>query len=210
MPDSVETVEESTTPTIPVVLFYHSHKRVFATPFDARLEIGRQRAGEPEPQRRLERADYTRVVLAPLDDVDVSRSHLSLELLESGVDVKVKNLSRSQPVQISPDETLAPGEEQTTQIPLLAQFSTYAIRVEPPEEESLVLHALPERTMAPGHQTLETGLSRLNIDTMDERLLLRWLETVLGVFQSAANSRDFPELAAKALVKIVGLDAAAM
>src|SRR5690606_25666608 len=38
----------------------------------------------------------------------------------------------------------------------------------------------------------------------------KWLETVLGVFQAAANSRDFPVLAAKALVKIVGLDAAAM
>ena len=64
--------------------------------------------------------------------------------------------------------------------------------------------------MASGKQAFESRLGRLNIDTMDERLLLRWLEIVLGVFQSAANSRDFPELAAKALVKIVGLDAAAM
>ena len=210
MPDSAATIKDSTAQTIPVVLFYHQHKRVFATPFDTRLEIGRQRVGEPEPRRRLDRSDSARIVLTPLNDVDVSRSHLSLELQDNGVDVKVKNLSKSQPVMISPNQKLSPGEEAMADIPLLAQFSAYAIRVEPPEDEDLVLHALPERTMAPGRQSVEAGLSRLNIDTMDERLLLRWLETVLGVFQSAANSRDFPELAAKALVKIVGLDTAAM
>src|SRR5690606_9130820 len=45
---------------------------------------------------------------------------------------------------------------------------------------------------------------------LDERTLLTWLETVLAVFQSAASTRDFPEHAAMAVVKIVGLDAAAM
>jgi adenylate cyclase len=105
---------------------------------------------------------------------------------------------------------LAPGEKTITSPPLLAQFSSYAVRVEPPLEEELDLQPLPEVTAPPGTKVFEQGLGRLNIDTMDERLLLKWLETVLGVFQSAANSRDFPVLAAKALVKIVGLDAAAM
>ena len=210
MPNSAATIGESRSQTIPLVLFYHRHKRVFATPLDARLEIGRQRAGEPEPRRRLDRTDFARIVLAPLDDVDVSRSHLTLQLQSDNESVRIKNLSRSQPVRLSSDVMLGPGEEHVAQIPLLAQFSSYAVRVEPPEEENLDLQPLPERTMAPGRQAVESGLGRLNIDTMDERLLLRWLETVLEVFQSAANSRDFPELAAKALVKIVGLDAAAM
>jgi len=210
MADSAATIRESTSQAIPMVLFYHRHKRVFATPLDARLEIGRQRAGEPEPRRRLDRTDSARIVLAPLDDVDVSRSHMTLELQPNGESARIKNLSRSQPVRLSPDVMLGPGKECIADIPLLAQFSTYAVRVEPPEEENLDLQPLPERTMVSGHQAFESGLGRLNIDTMDEQLLLRWLETVLGVFQSAANSRDFPELAAKALVKIVGLDAAAM
>lgn len=193
------------------VLFYQKHRRMFVTPLDTSLEIGRQRAGEPGPPRRIDRANSARVVLAPLDDVDVSRSHLSLTRVPNDNQIEVVNLSKTQVVRLSPEEVLSPGQKALVKPPLLAQFSTYAVRVEPPEDEDeLELQALPERTLPPGRKSIDAGLGRLNIDTMDERLLLRWLETVLGVFQSAANSQDFPELAAKALVKIVGLDAAAM
>ncbi len=195
---------------IPSVLFYKRHQRVFATVFDRRLEIGRQRSGESEPVYRQDRTDSARVILAPLDDVDVSRSHLSLVLLPENGKIEVTNLSRTQPVRLAPDGVVAPGQTVVTEVPLLVQFSSYAVRVEPPAEDEMELQPLPERTLVPGRQSIESGLGRLNIDTMDERVLLRWLETVLGVFQSAANSRDFPEQAAKALVKIVGLDAAAM
>ena len=40
--------------------------------------------------------------------------------------------------------------------------------------------------------------------------LLDWMQTILGVFQSAACSSDFPKQAAQAVVNIVGLDTAAM
>lgn len=125
-------------------------------------------------------------------------------------EIEIKNLSKTQPVRLSKDVTLAPGQQTVSPAPVLAQFSAYAVRVEMPADEQLDLQPLPEATAPPGTQALEQGLGRLNINTLDERLLLKWLETVLGVFQAAANSRDFPMLAAKALVKIVGLDAAAM
>lgn len=197
-------------PSIPSVLFYHRHRRVFVTPLDTRLEIGRQRSGEPAPTRRQDRTDSARIVFAPLDDVDVSRSHLELQPIVGEDKIEVVNLSRTQPVRLDSDQVLAPGDKTTAEVPVLLQFSSYAVRVEPPEDEDLELQPLPERTMVPGRESIDSGLGRLNIDTMDERLLLRWLETVLGVFQSAASSRDFPEQAARALVKIVGLDAAAM
>ena len=211
MADSeLETDSRELRPVLPV-LFYHNHHRSFATPLDTKLEIGRQRSGEPGPPRRIDRAESARVIIAPLDDVDISRSHVALTPLDKENNIELENLSRTQMVRLSPDEILAPGTKKVIQPPILAQFSSYAIRVEPPEEEDdLELQPLPERTMPPGRQSIEAGLGRLNIDTMDERLLLRWLETILGVFQSAANSRDFPVLAAKALVKIVGLDTAAM
>jgi len=210
MPDTNLPSSTDDQPTFPLVLFYFRRQRVFATSLDKKLEIGRQRSGEPAPQRRIERADLARIVLAPLDDVDVSRSHVAISPQPDGEHVEVTNLSSTQPVLLSPDRPLAPGEQTIAEIPLLIQFSSYALRVEPPEDEDLDLQPLPERTIVPGHQSNEAALSRLNIDTVDERLLLRWLETVLGVFQSAANSSDFSELAAKAVVKIVGLDAAAM
>jgi adenylate cyclase len=191
------------------VLFYHRHQRVFATQLDTRLDIGRQRSGEPAPRKRIDRSDHARIVLAPFDDVDISRSHLSIQTFGDN-QIEVKNLSKTQPVRLDKDTMLAPGDKTVISPPLLAQFSSYAVRVEPPVEEELDLLPLPDVTAPPGAKVFEHGLGRLNIDTMDERLLLKWLETVLGVFQAAANSRDFPVLAAKALVKIVGLDAAAM
>jgi adenylate cyclase len=207
MPNLLPTTESRH--TILSVLFYHRHQRVFATPLDKRLEIGRQRSGEPSPRRRIDRTDHARIVLAPYDDVDISRSHLSLNPLNDH-EIEIKNLSKTQPVRLTKDVMLAPGEKTIASPPLLAQFSTYAVRVEPPADEELDLQPLPEVTAPPGTKVFVQGLARLNIDTMDERLLLKWLETVLDVFQAAANSRDFPVLAAKALVKIVGLDAAAM
>ncbi len=228
MPDSSQQPPNDQTPTdrqashlqvtAPSVLFYHRHRRVFVTPLDMRLEIGRQRSGEPAPTNRQDRSDSARIIFAPLDDVDVSRSHIELKRVVSQRSdkeyVEVINLSRTQPVRLDSDEMLAPGEKKVAEIPVLLQFSSYAVRIEPPEEDELELQPLPERTLVPGRHdkglAIESGLGRLNIDTMDERLLLRWLETVLGVFQSAASSQDFPQQAAKALVKIVGLDAAAM
>ncbi len=214
MPDSSQPSPAEQQSSIPVVLFYHRHQRVFVTPLDTCLEVGRQRATEPAPTNRQDRSDSARIILAPLDDVDVSRSHLEIKRIapnEKNIEqVEVINLSRTQPVRLDSEQVLAPGEKTVAEVPLLLQFSSYAVRIEPPEDEELELQPLPERTLVPGRQSLESGLGRLNIDTMDERLLLRWLETVLGVFQSAASSQDFPEQAAKALVKIVGLDAAAM
>jgi len=194
----------------PQVLVYHRHQRVFATSLDRRLELGRQRSGEADPPRRFDNRDSARVVFAPLDDVDVSRSHLTLEWFADSGEVHIANQSRTQPVRLDGETVVAPGESVTAELPLLLQLSSYAVRVEPAEEDSLDLQPLPERTLAPGKAPADHDLGRLNIAPADERLLLRWLETVLGVFQSAASSRDFPEQAARALVKIVGLDAAAM
>lgn len=202
--------DDNEPPGIPSVLFYHRHHRVFVTPLDTCLEIGRQRSGEPAPTVRKDRTDSARIIFAPLDDVDVSRSHLQIKPIAGEETIEVVNLSRTQPVRLDSEQVLAPGEKTTAEVPLLLQFSSYAVRIEPPEDEDLELQPLPERTMVPGKSSIDSGIGRLNIDTMDERLLLKWLETVLGVFQSAASSRDFPEEAAKALVKIVGLDAAAM
>ncbi|MBX3433945.1 MAG: adenylate/guanylate cyclase domain-containing protein [Pirellulales bacterium] len=203
-PESVEA------PPFPV-LFYHQRRRVFATTLDAPLEIGRQREGEPDPAARIDQSSRGRVIVAPLADVEVSRAHIGLELAEKGR-VRVANLSASQPVKISPQEFLGPGESALLEPPFLLQFGDYAARVDPPvEDDDLQLEGLPERTVPPGHGQVEpASLARMGRESFTEASLLQWLETVLHVFESAANSHDFPEQAARAVVKIVGLDAAAM
>ena len=190
------------------VFFYRHRQRVLASSLDAVLEVGRQREGEPAPAVRLDHSRGARVILAPIDDIEVSRSHVEVAPVEGGA-VRVKNLSTSLPVRLAPNQTLAPGEVAVAPPPVLLQFGSYAVRVDPAEEEDLALEGLPERTIPPGRQADPASLAPLG-GAVEEASLLQWLETVLGVFQSAANARDFPEQAARAAVKIVGLDAAAM
>lgn len=194
-------------PAFPV-LCYRQRQRILATQLDATLEIGRQREEEAAPVVRLDNALGARIILAPIDDVAISRSHVELAPA-SGGQVRVRNLSASQPVRVSPNQTLEPGAETLVVPPALLQFGEYAVRVDPAEDEQLELEGLPERTIPPGKQAPPASVAMLGA-TFDETKLLRWLETILGVFQSAANTHDFPEQAARAAVKIVGLDAAAV
>ena len=202
------------------VFFYHQRRRLFATVLDAPLEIGRQRESEPAPPLRVESSRGGRVIIAPLADVEVSRAHLGLAHAADG-QVQITNLSSSQPVKVAqpmkagPPDILPPGQVVLAPPPVLMEFGSYAVRLDPPDEdedEQLDLAGLPERTVPPGHAATPSAasLARMGRDSFDEASLLQWLESVLGVFQSAANSLDFPQKAARAVVKIVGLDAAAM
>lgn len=194
-------------PAFPV-LCYRQRQRILATQLDATLEIGRQREEEAAPVVRIDNALGARIILAPIDDVAISRSHVELAPAAAG-QVRVRNLSATQPVRVSPNLTLEPGAETLVVPPALLQFGEYAVRVDPAEVEQLELEGLPERTIPPGKQAPPASVAMLGA-TFDETKLLRWLETILGVFQSAANTHDFPEQAARAAVKIVGLDAAAV
>jgi len=190
------------------VLFFHHRKRVFATVLDAALDIGRQRDGEPEPPARVDSAAGARIVLAPMGDVSISRSHVEVAPADDGR-VRITNASRALPVVLKPHATLAPGETHLASPPVLLQFGAYVVRVDAPEDEELNLEALPERTIPPGRKEAAPPLARVG-GAIDETSLLAWLESVLSVFQSAANTGDFAERAAKAAVQIVGLDAAAV
>src|SRR5262249_22374658 len=140
------------------VFLYKQRQRVLATVLDAALDIGRQREGEPAPVVRLDNSRGARVILAPIDDVEVSRSHLELAPVDAGR-VRATNLSRTLPVRIAPQQTLGPGESAVLAPPILVQFGGYAVRVDPPDEEELALEGLPERTIPPGRRADPVSLA---------------------------------------------------
>ncbi|RIK80683.1 MAG: hypothetical protein DCC67_09145 [Planctomycetota bacterium] len=190
--------------------FYRERARIFASTLDAPIEIGRQRDEEPAPPVRIDHTQGARIIVAPIDEVEISRSHVEITRVADG-QVRIRNLSASVPIRMNP-APLAPGESLLAVPPITLQLGPmgrYAVRVDPPEEEDLQLEGLPERTIPPGKLASAPSLAPLG-STLDETTLLAWLETVLAVFQSAASTRDFPLQAARAAVKIVGLDAAAM
>ncbi len=211
MPDSdIQPVDPSIDePSGLVAFFYHRRQRLYASPLDTCLEIGRQREGEPVPPARVDQSDGARIILAPLDDVEISRSHLQIAPTTAG-HIRIANRSQKLPVRLSPDRVLAPGESAVAAPPLLIQFGPFAVGVDPPEDDDLALAALPHRTIPPGSPVEEQSLELPEKSKLDDPALLRWLETVLDVFQSCACSQEFPEQAARAVVRIVGLDTAAM
>jgi len=82
------------------------------------------------------------------------------------------------------------------------------IRISTASEKDSNLEGLPERTMAP------TPKSRLQLPrkvVFSEMMqspdrLLQWLQTILGLLQSAASSTEFFRIAAKSLVDLMGMD----
>ena len=167
-------------PVVPTVVFYHQRQRLFATPLDARLEIGRQRQGEPAPPARVDQPDGARIVLAALDDLEVSRSHLQLALTSDGR-IAIANRSSTLPVRLSPSTVIAPGESLVAAPPVLVQFGSLAVRVDPPEaEDDLELAALPERTIPPGFYSKVGPTEIPDKRVLDNPAMLQWLETVMG------------------------------
>ncbi|HMO86414.1 MAG TPA: hypothetical protein PKC18_15995, partial [Lacipirellulaceae bacterium] len=130
------------------VFFYRLRRRVLASTLDTTLDVGRQREGEPPPAIRIERAQSARIILAPIDDVEISRSHVEVAPAAAGL-VRVTNRSRAVAIRVG-NVDLPPGGTFESEPPILVNFGSYAVRVDPPEDEDLVLEGLPERTIPPG------------------------------------------------------------
>ena len=71
------------------------------------------------------------------------------------------------------------------------------------------LQRLSEATIAPGRPLIQPRMPALVLPTaagVDVEALVRWLQTIMEVLQTAASSSDFFGRAARGIVDIVGLD----
>jgi adenylate cyclase len=124
--------------------------------------------------------------------------------------VRVKNRSQAPlACPAAPGGAIAPGAE----VELAPAFSLHlpgrTVTVAPPDTgEPPGLHSLDAPTIAPSKLADLSGrllsLPALPGSQMDE--MVGWLQTTMGVLQSAVGAADFLHKAAEALVQIVGLD----
>ncbi len=180
-------------------------------PLTGAMDLGRQRADEPEPYQILAATapGVSRVVIARLEESNISRQHVHFQPLPTGL-VRVTNRSQrplsyqgaSTPLGANASIDLAPPFSFF----LGARTLTVAhAHVPAPPADLLTLDG---RTFAPGRIP---NLSRelrplpsLNPFQLDE--LIGWLQTTMGVLQSVVGAADFLPKATQALVEIVGLD----
>ena len=131
----------------PTILEIHDKQQlVFKTFFRVPLEIGRQRRGEPPPYCRIEETTIDRVIITPLGDNRISRSHVNLDTVAKGK-LKLVNVSEKMGVLVNATDRLAPGDSRCLERPFSFHLGEKLIRlVEPSEIESTV--EFEHKTMA--------------------------------------------------------------
>ena len=108
---------------------YYQQELVFATALNKPLEIGRQEQGTPPPYYRHERDQDDRVVVAPLNQTNISRRHLHLVYQQHGR-VKATSLTSKGDIVINSQFRLGPNKSCKIALPTLIQLGDLVIRLE--------------------------------------------------------------------------------
>lgn len=203
----------------------HSH---FSDEFDGVVELGRQKGSEEAPVHVQRFADRARVVVAPFDEDIVSREHVVLEPLHDGM-VRVNNMSRVRPIRISDGLEIKTEKSASLDPPFSFQLGSKTINVDrvvappPPVAPALVparptavedLEVLAEQSMIPDKRAREfapfPALESSRLAEPEFETLVRWMQSTMGVLAVAANSTEFFERAAQALIDVVQLETGAV
>jgi adenylate cyclase len=187
---------------------FENHQLVWTTEIIGPAVLGRQSQGEPEPYYATQEAGSGRVIFARFEETTYSRKCLLVEPL-AGEQVRLSNLSAHQPIRLNDHDELKPQATLELPLPVLLVLGSRALRLD--RIEMLDLQTLAAAPQAPGRENKVASLlplSRAAGTALQAESLVQWLQATLEVMQSAANSSDFFDRAALAVVQLVGLDSA--
>lgn len=193
------------------VNIYLRKQQVYSCELKSQLELGRQRPNEPAPYSRVQ----DRLTIAPLEESDVSRRHLLLELAAGG-NLRVTNLSQVNPIVLGTDEQVKPGEDRVVSPPILISLGERIIQIEQSHDTQLpgALDSFVHQTIPPGRagdqSAVLSGFLTARRTNEETEFLLRGLHATIGLFQLASNAADFFAMATQAMIDIVGLETAAV
>jgi len=189
---------------------FENRQEVFAAELVGPAVLGRQDKGQREdgPYWKKQENGVWRVVIAPVEEDVISRKQLLIEPLTRDK-VKLTNLGKKQCL-VNGNALNADGSCEAW-LPASLTVGTKAIRIQACVAEDQALQSLANATRAPGSNFLASlarplGASLPVKEGMDAEALVRWIDALLGVLQSAAGSLDFFTRAARAIVDLVGLD----
>jgi adenylate cyclase len=173
------------------------------------VEFGRQRETDPPPYAKLTEQNVDRIVIAPLIDRAVPRRWFQIEPAGTAK-CRITNLSPRLPIRVHGEIPLeGDSPSRTLPLPFTLEINRIEIRVGAGGEELDSIEGLPEKTLAPSmspHQVLAKGGVNIGDVVQDPEKMVPWLQTMLGLLQSAASTNEFYSLAAQALVTLMGMD----
>jgi adenylate cyclase len=185
---------------------------VFSTELTSTLEFGRQKSGEHEPYTR----HGARVVIAKLDETNVSREHLLLSRRSDDA-IRVTNQSHVNSVLVNLEQEIGPGKHDDISLPALVTVFGRVIKLSTDSEPAAacaVVASLAQRTAPPGARSgassaISQIMARRTPGDDDTAYVLRGLEATIGVLQRAGRTDDFATLAVQAMVDDLGFENAA-
>jgi sigma-B regulation protein RsbU (phosphoserine phosphatase) len=211
---------------------YDGQQQVYSADCPGEVELGRQAENEQGPYLLRREGSRSRLVVACLDAVHVPRRYVAAEALVAGR-VRITNLGRV-PLEFLDGSPLTPGASREMSMPVFLTVGDKTIGIQaanvaavaPPQPAprhgaaSLPAVRLLEGDLGTPLQTLalaalppgsalalcQPHLVAPALDGAHNETIIRWLQAAMDVLQSAANSADFFDKAAAALVNLVGLD----
>jgi adenylate cyclase len=196
---------------LPVLIrVFEQDRQVFAGEFDGVVELGRQTDATESVHTGRPLLDRGRVVIARFDEQTVSRRHLEVERLPSGR-VRLKNLSGVNALTLRNGVEMGPNACAEVATPAILTIGRKVVQIEQTDAESdgTPIQGLDEATQIPGRSPATGRLPPLDLSTsrgIETEALVRWLQAVMDVLQSAASSSDFFKRAAMGIIEVVGLD----
>jgi sigma-B regulation protein RsbU (phosphoserine phosphatase) len=193
--------------TVWQIRIYEQQQLVYTAECRGAVELGRQSEGEAAPYAMTSSSGHQRLILAGIDEGGVSRKHAWVKPTPDG-QILLANLSKTRPIHFTNGAELGPGLSRNVTLPLSLHIGSRVVSIEPEDPTSAEFHSLAVPTMRPGARTADASLLLTVAGAVSppDESLIRWFQGAMGVLQSAANSLDFFDRAASALVDLVGLD----
>jgi adenylate cyclase len=188
---------------------YENQQLVHTFDCEGAVEVGRQAEGENGPFRQRREAGRSRLIIAQLNEPNMSRKHVLIEPVTDNR-FRVTNLSSTQPLYSLEGGEVKYQTSRELAAPVVLTLGKKSLRVQPIASLAEGLQALPEAVSPPGSSILRPSsllpFAQSTGEQMNTQAFVRWLRSVMDVLQSAASSSDFFERAAQAVVQLVGLD----
>ncbi len=187
---------------------YDNQTKVYAAPLDGPVELGRQNLDEEPPYAHRRVGDHWRMIIASLQEQQLSRKHIRVDPLP-GERLKIVNLSDKKEIALG-DQRLDPGQTWEGSGPVCINLGPRSVHVQAEDLDIASLQTLALATRPPQLRGafLSAQLPRAPLQPNSQAEgLIRYLQEMVEVLQSAALSQDFLHRAARALVDLIGLDA---
>ena len=182
---------------------------LFACEIEGELEIGRQQADEPSPIRLIDSDKTLRLIVAPFDERTIARHQLRVRPLDD-LAAEITNLSDVSKVALESGTLLPPSATIVMALPVVLRLGSARELKISASTVSRELKSLDFETFRPGASFEGLGVFRVKeaFKQSDQgaKELIRALELMTDLFQTASSSQDFYIRACRAAIDLVGLD----